>query len=179
MYIPGANMYILIVNMYILGVDMYISWANMYILGANVPLRYQYAAFGYKRVPFEKVQPQWQLLYLFSESVKCNEIHFSNLSYLRHFEWKRFEKNRIRFWDISSSMSDCVSLYFYGYKMDSEIRSKIYLSSSWLWMYEYVWRLSQLCSITRHEDAKTPLTSVCLLTKSKHPAVGLGHGGAN
>jgi len=39
--------------------------ANKHILGANVPLRFQYAAFGYKSVSFEKVQPQWQLLYLF------------------------------------------------------------------------------------------------------------------
>jgi len=34
----------------------------MSISGANM---YHYAAFGYKSVPFEKVQPQWQLLYLF------------------------------------------------------------------------------------------------------------------
>jgi len=44
--------------MYILGTNMYILGVNMYILGANVPLRYQYAAFGYKSVPFEKLQPQ-------------------------------------------------------------------------------------------------------------------------
>jgi len=43
MYISGANMSILGPNMYILG-------ANMYILGVK--------AFGYKSVPFEKVQPQ-------------------------------------------------------------------------------------------------------------------------
>jgi len=62
MYILGVNMYISGDNMYILGAKMSISWANKYILGANM---YQYAAFGYKCVPFEKVQPQWQLLYLF------------------------------------------------------------------------------------------------------------------
>jgi len=58
MYILGANISILGCNMYILGANMYISGANMYMLGANVPLRYQYTAFGYKSVPFEKVQPQ-------------------------------------------------------------------------------------------------------------------------
>jgi len=31
----------------------------------GVLLRYQYAPFRYKSVPFEKVPPQWQLLYLF------------------------------------------------------------------------------------------------------------------
>jgi len=51
---------------------MSILGANMYILGANVLLRYQNAAFGYKSVPFEKVQPQWQLLYLFFWECKCN-----------------------------------------------------------------------------------------------------------
>jgi len=36
-----------------------ISNISYYILGANMyHLRYQYAAFGYKSVPFEKVQPQ-------------------------------------------------------------------------------------------------------------------------
>jgi len=38
----------------------------------NVPLRYQYAPFRYKSLPFEKVPPQWPLLYLFFwESPPC------------------------------------------------------------------------------------------------------------
>jgi len=49
MSIVGPNMHILGANMYIVGVNMYILGANMY----------------HKSVPFEKVQPQWQLLYLF------------------------------------------------------------------------------------------------------------------
>jgi len=69
MYILGANMYILNVNMSISGANMSILGPNMYILGANMSISwanmYQNAAFGYKSVTFEKVQSQWQLLYLF------------------------------------------------------------------------------------------------------------------
>jgi len=41
-------------NMSILGPNVYILGANVYILGANM-YHHQYAAFGYKSVPFEKV----------------------------------------------------------------------------------------------------------------------------
>jgi len=55
--------------MYILDASMYILGVNMYILGA----------FGYKSVPFERVQPQWQLLYLFSERVGFSKKKKRNL----------------------------------------------------------------------------------------------------
>jgi len=45
----------------------------MYILGADM---YQYAAFRYESVSFEKVQPQWQLLYPFFWEHSC-EVTYS------------------------------------------------------------------------------------------------------
>jgi len=48
-----------ILKMYILALKMYILAPKIYILVPKMD----------KGLPFEKVQPQWQLSYLFSESV--------------------------------------------------------------------------------------------------------------
>jgi len=73
MYILAPEIYILAPEMYILGPEIYILAPEMYILAPKI---YKLAHKMYilvpkmdKSVPFEKVQPQWQLSYLFSESV--------------------------------------------------------------------------------------------------------------
>jgi len=82
----------------------------MYILGANMyHLRYQYAAFGYKSVPFEKVQPQWQLLYLFFW--ECNKVPFSkfipfHFSFLCQFVWLHFHQFHLHQFLSRLSQSD-------------------------------------------------------------------------
>jgi len=62
-------MYILAHEMYILAHEMGILAPKMYILPPKIdiltPKMYILAPKMDKSVPFEKVQPQWQLLYLF------------------------------------------------------------------------------------------------------------------
>jgi len=90
MYILGANMYILGAHMSILGANMSISWAIISILGANMSIlsanMYISGANMYKSVPFEKVQPQWQLLYLFFW--ECKVI---NVPYVFNLETNKLE----------------------------------------------------------------------------------------